>query len=113
MSKYQYHFRPGYQSEELLIDIFGGAENEDFNSDFLKVIAELNLKMTNILDLWMNDEVLMTFESEVGQFSICKDIWGFAFIMADDNQEALVRINSILEKSEIFEKVEVDFDQYK
>lgn len=110
---YQYHLRPGYKSEELLIDIFGGAESETFNFDLLNVIAVLNPKMIDILDLWMNDEVLMTFDSDVGQFTISKDIWGFAFIMADGNQEGIIQISLILEKAEMFEKVEVDFDNYK
>jgi len=113
MNKYQYHFRPGYQSEELLIDIFGGAESDDFNSDLLNIIADLNPKMIDILDLWMNDEVLMTFDSDIGPFSVSKDIWGFAFITAERNQEGLNRINMILEKSELFQKVEVDFENYK
>ncbi|MBW1657376.1 hypothetical protein [Flavobacterium quisquiliarum] len=113
MSRYQYHFRPGYQSKELLIAIFSGAENENFISDLMVAIKEIKPKMIDILDLWMNDEVLITYDSEVGKFTISKDIWGFAFIIADDNQDVLVKINSILEKSELFEKVEVDFENYK
>jgi len=110
---YKYHFRPGYQSKELLIDVFGGAENETFVSDFVNAIHEIKPKMIDILDLWMNDEVLMTYDSEAGKFTISKDIWGFAFIMAENNQEVLAQINSILEKAELFEKVEVDFENYK
>ncbi|MCD0464142.1 hypothetical protein [Flavobacterium sp. ENC] len=110
---YQYYFRPGYQSEELLIDVFGGAEKESFFPDFMEAIKEINPKMIDILDLWMNDEVLMTIDSEAGKFTVSRDIWGFAFIMADNNQDGLHRINSILEKAEQFEKVEVDFENYK
>ncbi|GAA3763116.1 hypothetical protein [Flavobacterium ginsengiterrae] len=110
---YQYYFRPAYKSEELLIDIFGGAENENFISDFLNAIAVLNPTMTDILDLWMNDEVLMSFDSEIGSFTLSKDIWGLAFITAEHNQKGLLKINSILENSEMFTKVEVDFERYK
>lgn len=110
---YQYYFRPAYKSEELLIDVFGGAENENFISDFLNAIAVLKPTMTDILDLWMNDEVLMSFDSEIGSFTLSKDIWGFAFITAENNQEGLFQINSILENSEMFTKVEVDFERYK
>jgi cold shock CspA family protein len=110
---YQYFFRPAYHSEELLIDVFSGAESEIFTTDFLHAIEEIKPKMTDILDLWMNDEVIMTIDSEIGQFTLSKDIWGFGFITAENNQEALIRINSILEKSELFEKVEVDFENYK
>jgi hypothetical protein len=110
---YRYHFRPGYQSKDLLIDIFGGAENENFNWDFLNAIAEIEPEMTDILDLWMNNEVLMTFDSDAGLFTLSKDVWGFAFVMAENNQEGLHRINSILECSELFEKIEVNFENYK
>lgn len=110
---YKYHFRPGYKSQELLIDIFDGAESDNFNSDLLSAIDELNPRMIDILDFWMNDDIIMTFDSDAGQFTISKDIWGFAFIMAESNQEVLARINSILENSEMFEKVEVDFENYK
>lgn len=110
---YKYYFRPGYQSQELLIDIFYGAENETFIPDFLNAIAVLKPKMTDILDLWMNDEVIMTYNSEIGYFTLSKDIWGFAFIMSENNQEGLVKINSILENAAMFEKVEVDFENYK
>lgn len=113
MSQYKYYFRPSYKSEELLLDFFDGAENESFVSDFLNAISELNPKMIDILDLWMNDEVVMTYDSEVGKFTLSKDIWGFGFVMAENNQDGLKQINSILEKTEIFEKVEVDFERYK
>jgi hypothetical protein len=69
--------------------------------------------MIDIDDLWMNDEILVTIDSEIGKFIISKDIWGFAFVMADNNQEGLARMNSILENATLFEKVEVDFDNYK
>ena len=69
--------------------------------------------MIDILDLWMNNEVLMTFDSDAGQFTISKDIWGFAFITAENNQEGLTWISSILECSELFEKIEVDFENYQ
>lgn len=113
MSQYKYHFRPGYKSAELLIDIFSGAESENLNSDFLYAIQEIKPKMIGILDLWMNDEILMTYDSEIGSFTFSKDIWGFAFIMAENNQDGLARIDSILEQSELFEKVQVDFENYK
>lgn len=113
MSIYKYHFRPGYQSDDLLIDVFDGAERVTFIQDFMSAINELKPKMIDIVDLWMNDEVLMTIDSEAGQFIISKDIWGFAFVMAENNQNCLVKINSILENAEMFEKIEVDFENYK
>ncbi|MCR4032509.1 MULTISPECIES: hypothetical protein [Flavobacterium] len=110
---YQYYFRPGYKSENLLIEVFDGAENESFVSDFVFALSEIQPKMIEVSDLWMNDEILLSYDSEIGQFTLSKDIWGFAFIMAENNQDGLIRMNSILENSEWFKKVEVDFEKYR
>ena len=32
--KYKYYLRPGYQSQNLLIEIFYGGENENFSQIF-------------------------------------------------------------------------------
>ncbi|MFC0777764.1 hypothetical protein [Flavobacterium sp. HJSW_4] len=110
---YKYYFRPGYQSKDLLIEVFDGAENETFVSDFFSAISEIKPEMAEVSDLWMNDEILITYDSEIGQFTLSKDIWGFAFVMAENNQNGLNLLNSILEKATLFEKVEVDFEKYK
>ena len=111
--KYKYHLRPGYKSQKLLIEIFSGAENEDFFTDFFDSIVEINPKVDTINDLWINDEYLLYINSDIGSFSISKDIWGFAFIMSEENQECLNKINLILLKNQNFQKVEVNFDNYK
>lgn len=110
---YKYYFRPEYGSSNLLIEFFHGAENNNFISDLFVVISEIKPKINDLTDLWMNDETLLNINSEMGEFTISKDIWGFAFIMAKNNQECISKINSILELTENFEKVEVDFENYK
>jgi hypothetical protein len=111
--KYKYHLRPAYKSQKLLIEIFGGAENEGFFSDFFDSITEINPIVDKISDLWMNDEYIFDVSSEIGSFSISKDIWGFAFILSDDNQECLNKINLMLLKDQNFQKIEVNFEDYK
>lgn len=113
---YKYKFRPEYGSSNdslrLLIEFVEGAENESFLSDLLNAISELNPNIEDITDLWMNDEILINIASEMGGFIISKDIWGLAFIMAGNNQECLLKINSILEANENYIKVEVNFTDY-
>ncbi|OXG03458.1 hypothetical protein BC749_101530 [Flavobacterium araucananum] len=111
--KYKYHLRPAYKSQKLLIEIFGGAENEAFFSDFFDSITEINPIVDKISDLWMNDEYIFDVSSEIGSFSISKDIWGFAFILSDDHQECLNKINLMLLKDQNFQKIEVNFEDYK
>ena len=110
---YKYYFRPEYGSSKLLIEFFHDVENVSFLSSLINAISELKPKIGDITDLWMNDEILLNVTSEMGEFTISKDIWGFAFIIAENNQECLSRINSILEVAENFEKIEVDFENFK
>ncbi|MEN9910013.1 MAG: hypothetical protein RLZZ540_3172 [Bacteroidota bacterium] len=111
--KYKYYLRPGYNSQNLLIEIFYGAESKIFFSDFFNSIIELNPKVDKINDLWMNDECLFEIKSDIGTFFISKDIWNLVFIMAKDNQECINKINSILLNDKNFQKVEVNFENYK
>ncbi len=60
---YKYYFRPGYGTSELLIELFYGAENNDFISDLLTAISELKPEVIDIIDLWMNDETLLNINS--------------------------------------------------
>jgi hypothetical protein len=113
IDKYKYRFRPEYNSENLLIEIFSGVEKEIFLSDLLNSIVEINPKIDEIADLWMNDEFIFEIQSDIGNFLLSKDIWDLAFIMSENNQECVNRINSILLKDNRFEKVEVNFDDYK
>jgi len=110
--KYKYHLRPGYKSQNLLIEIFSGVEDECFLTDLLSTIDEINPKVDKINDLWMNDEILMDVSSDSGLFSISKDIWNFAFIMSED-QKCINKISLLLSESKKFKKVEVDFEKYK
>ncbi|MCW0487193.1 hypothetical protein [Riemerella anatipestifer] len=112
INTYKYHLRPEYKSENLLIEIFSGVENEKFLSELLNSISEINPKIEAIADLWMSDEIILTIYSECGNFSLSKDIWNLAFIMSN-NQKCIHKINSILSKDARFEKVEVNFDDYK
>ena len=110
---YKYHLRPGYNSNKLLIEFFCGAEKDEFISDLFAAIKELKLQVLDVQDLWMNDEVILEINSENGQFNLSKDTWGFAFLMAENNQNCILKIDSILMGLEIFEKIEVDFNNYK
>ena len=61
----------------------------------------------------MNDEVLHSISSNLGECILSKDIWDLAFIMVDNNQTCITKINKLLILDNRFEKVEVDFENYK
>lgn len=111
--KYKYHCRPGYGSEHLLIEFFNGVENETFGSDLFDAIKEIKPKFTALEDLWMNDEIIHTVNSDLGEFMLSKDIWDLAFIMSDKNQSCIVQIDRLLLKDKRFEKIEVNFNKFK
>jgi hypothetical protein len=111
--KYKYYLRPGYKSQNLLIEIFAGAEDEYFLTDLLDSISEIHPKVDKMNNLCMNDEIDIEISSDIGLFNVSKDIWDLAFIMSDDNQECITRINLILQNNKNFQKTEVNFDNYK
>ncbi|WP_286415443.1 hypothetical protein [Myroides odoratimimus] len=74
---YKYHFRPEFGSEKLLIEIFNGVEKEEFLSDFFNAIKILKPKVVDLEDLWMNDEILIHINSEMGEFILSLQIKWF------------------------------------
>lgn len=110
---YTYRFRPEYGSSKLLLEFIKGVEKKSFLDELLKALEVLNPKVLGTLDLWMNDEVMTTIDSDLGEFTLSIDIWDLGFIMADANQECLKKIDSILNRNPLYIKEDVDFDAYK
>jgi len=110
---YKYYLRPAYGSDELLLEFSINSDVQEFFKDLFKTLESIDPKIESLDDLWMNDEVLLHVDSIQGRFLLSKDVWGFAFIMAEKNQSCIKFINDILVKSSLFEKVEVDFENYK
>lgn len=111
---YKYHLRPGYGSDELLLEFINlDASDSNFEKDFFVVIDRIHPEVHSVHDLWMNDEVVLDVQSDKGSFSFHKDIWDYVFIMADENQPCIISIDEILRNSNLFEKVDVDFEKYK
>ncbi len=110
---YKFRCRPGYKSDKLLIEFTKGVEKDSFFTDLLKALSKIEMKVDSVDDLWMNDEFLINIKSKIGEFFFSKDIWDFAFIMSETNQEAIKKICYILSKNKYFIKEEVNFDDYK
>lgn len=79
----------------------------------MTALGSINPKLDSAEDLWMNDEVLFTVLSDQGRFLLSKDIWGSAFIMAEDNQSCILSIDKILCSCSIFKKEQVDYYKVK
>jgi hypothetical protein len=110
---YKYHYRPGYGSDKLLIEFVSGVERDTFFNDLFDALKEIRPNVIGMTDLWMNDEFVYEVDSDKGSFSVSKDIWDFAFITSDRNQDCISAIDRILVADVRFEKVEVDYEKYK
>ena len=108
-----YRLRPGYGSDKLLIEFIKGTENEAFIDELQTALKDLFIEIKSVHDLWMNDEIMLTLTSSMGSFIFSKDIWGFAFIDAEDNQECILKIDALLSQNPAFVKEHVDFNDYK
>lgn len=104
-TRYKFSFRPAYGSDKMLIEFITGVEREEFLPDFLDAIKSFNPKLESTLDLWMNDEVQFTVNSDLGDFLLSKDAWGFAFVWSDDNQHCIKEISELLGRDGRFERV--------
>jgi hypothetical protein len=110
---YKYHLRPGYGSDKLLLEFILDSSDTEFGRDLLTTLKDLNPKVDSVEDLWMNDEVLLNVSSDEGGFLLSKDVWDFAFIMAENNQSCIKLIDEILNNTGLFKKEDVDFENYK
>ncbi len=113
MKRFHYKYRPCYGSSKFLIELENGVEDPDFFTTFMDAIGEIHPVVTGSADLWMNDEFQLQFSSTSGAFTFSKDVWGFAFIEADNNQECLKKIDVLLSSSTRFERMEVNLEGYK
>ena len=111
--KYSYLLRPGYGSEALLIEFVKGPIDAAFWLALSASLSEINFQLGAVKEIWMNDEHHINATSDAGTFLITKDIWDFVFILADDNQGGLRRVDQILAESADFQKDEADFEKYR
>ena len=111
--KYKYRCRPGYGSENLLIEFISEVDNGTFGTDLFDALKEINPQISGREDLWMNDEFLFKITSDIGELIISKDNWEVAFLMADKNQSCILQINDLLLKDMRFEPLAVDFNDFE
>ncbi|GGH69712.1 hypothetical protein HNQ91_002865 [Filimonas zeae] len=110
---YKYRLRPAYGSDKLLLEFSIDKPDGKFEKALFSALESIHPVIEDIADLWMNDEVLLTVATDRGSFLYSKDIWGFAFIMAEENQDCILKIDAILNTSSFFQKEEVDYGMYK
>ena len=113
--KIKYLFRPGYNSNKWLIEIW---HEEDIYKEFMEAIIELspNVMKVNEKDLKVfleTDILTLSIKTNIGKIEYVRDsVWENIFIHSDDNA-CLFKIDEILKNNYKFSKEEVDFKKYK
>ncbi len=111
--KHRYKVRPGYGTKNLLIEFNPVEDSEYFLFELMKMLSLFGFEQQGKIDLWMNDEILVTMRSMNGCITLSLDIYGIIFILATNNQTDILRIDGMLQSSKGFEKEEVDFTTYR
>ncbi len=105
-TRYKYKLRPGFKSNELLLEFFSGVELDTFFGDLHAAIAEIEPLIVASEDIFVNDEIRYFYHSKIGNFMLYKDIWNFAFILSKDNQKSILLLDAMLSKNPKFEKIQ-------
>lgn len=108
---YIYKLRPAYQTNQLLIEFSEGVDNSGFVNDLRFALREIELELIQVEDVWMNDELLYSFNSNHGKFTLSIDRWDYAVILADENPQVVLKIDSILVQNSKFKKIKVIFGE--
>lgn len=111
--KYSYKLRPGYGSHELLIEFFETGDADRFFDFFHNFLEKHNYARSGFSDLWMNDQIIIHFKSNVGHIEFVRDVWDNFFVHAENNQEDILRIDGLMLESGLFEKLEMNPGDYR
>lgn len=109
---YIYRFRPGYGSDEFLLEFTKNAGSEEFYMDLFDAFSSINCKTEVIDDEWNDDELVMHIHSDIGSFELSQDSLNTVFILTEDNQKGLKLLEELLQHSKLFSKEEVNHKRY-
>ncbi|MEZ4525309.1 MAG: hypothetical protein R2941_05245 [Desulfobacterales bacterium] len=110
---YKYTIRPCFKSTEYLIEFFIDQIDDEFFKQLFQALEVIDIQVGDIQDLWINNEVLLNCNSNIGQFMISIDSWDMVFIMASDNQAAVQQLSELLNTQESFMEIEADHSRYQ
>lgn len=110
--KLPYKLRPGYGSDELLIEFDSLVDDRRFVDDLRNVLQQGGFVTTGTIEITYNS--LLRFTSPYGVLDISGDEWGgvFGHGLYGKKQQAVLYADKLLQESGLFEKIEVDFADY-
>ena len=113
--KYTYTLRPGYGSEELLIELNGKDKPNQLQEDLFLILLQNGFNQGKTEDIWQNNEWCFYFHSKNGTIILSRDtVWDLFFLIGENkNQADILRLAWLLSENPLFEKITVDYSDYK
>lgn len=110
---YSYKLRPGYGSIELLIELDANGEADELQLDLILLLEQHGFKLTEMKDPWQNQELHFIFHSDRGTIALSRDSWDLFFILGEENQAGILKIDQLLAENPLFQKINANFSDYK
>ena len=89
--------RPGYGSKVEMIEVWG-IEPKLFLEKLKPVLLDINATKASVTDLWVNDEIILQFGSDIGSFNVSFGHYGDIFIMSGEVFDKTSRSNIVVHK---------------
>lgn len=111
---YTFKLRPGYGTEELLIELDGKDQPDRLQNDVFRILLNNGFTEGKTEDMWQNDEWVFHFHSEKGTILFSRNtVWDFFFLVGENNQSDILKLDQILSENPLFERLIVNYSDYK
>ncbi len=109
---YSFKVRPGYNSSAMLIDFSLDEADDVFFGTLYGALQGINPSKVDLKELWVEENVTLQCNSDLGEFEIVSDIYDLVFITANDNQNIIQKIEELLSNHHAFTKQKYDARVY-
>ena len=123
---HRYKLRPGYGSNELLLEFESQIDDRLFVEELFRVLTSGGFTVTRLnaigifvecaaVDFAEDKQYCVWFSSPYGTFTVSVDEWGgiFGHGLKTSDQSALRHADKLLKQSGLFERIEVDSFDYR
>ena len=115
----KFRVRPGYKSEELLVEFWGDHRSEHF-PDIQGILAKglhakplKHPKLDAMTIAITTDQLISHWCYQQGEYELDDDIWAFFIHAPENNSQVISDIERVLLASGQFVKEEVDLNEYR
>jgi hypothetical protein len=100
---YIFSLRLSSESNRPIIEFDTSSRGSELIRNLKDVLQSIDLKILNKEDLWMNDEILYSCSSTIGNFQISSDTYDCIFTLSD-TAKVVYKLSEVLNK-DIFLKI--------